>query len=120
MMKNPRGTLYKKNNRYYVRVYYYVNGQRKSKDFRTGITVTDPSKRKEKQNERAANQKLAEILNAFVIPGEENNTDKKDQMFTETVHEWLAYQSGCRAPSTISSYQYIACYILANSILSGL
>ena len=107
-MKEPRGNLYEKNNRYYVRIYYYVDGVRKSKDYATGIYVGTPGSRKGKQNERLANQKLAEILTTFEIPGEPKPEDKKCQMFPETIREWLVHQSIRLAPSTMAGYQAIA------------
>lgn len=108
MEKELRGTLYKKNEHYYARVYYYVEGKRKSKDYKTGIEVGSPSTRKGKQNERLANQKLAELLANFRIPGVINVEDLKEQMLTETLTNWLEYQKGARSASTIAGYQWAA------------
>lgn len=108
MRKEPRGNLYVKNNRYYIRVHYYVNGVRKSKDVATGISVGTPGSRKGKQAEKAAYQKLAEIVASFEIPGEPKSENKKDQMFEETIREWLVHQHMGKAPSTMASYQCIA------------
>lgn len=108
MEKELRGTLYKKNEHYYARVYYYVEGKRKSKDYKTGIEAGSPSTRKGKQNERLANQKLAELLANFRIPGVINVEDLKEQMLTETLTNWLEYQKGARSASTIAGYQWAA------------
>lgn len=91
MPKEVSGTLYKKNERYYARVYFYVEGQRRTKDFKTGIDVGISTSRKGKQNERAANQKLAEILANFRIPGVIHAEELKEQMLTETINNWLEY-----------------------------
>ena len=108
MEKELRGTLYKKNKHYYARVYYYVEGKRKSKDYKTGIEVGSPSTRKGKQNERLANQKLAELLANFRILGVINVEDLKEQMLTETLTNWLEYQKGARSALTIAGYQWAA------------
>ena len=102
--KTPCGSLYVKNNRYYARVYYYIDKKRKSKDFKTGVKVDNTSSRKGKQNERLANQKLVEILANFRIPGVIDV--EKEQMLTETLNNWFEYQKGARTASTIAGYQW--------------
>ena len=57
MDRQARGSLYTKNNRYHARIYYYVNGERKTKDCKTGVEVGDPNTRKGKHNYRVATQK---------------------------------------------------------------
>lgn len=41
------------------------------------------------------------------MPGEQQD-NFADQMFADTVREWLEHQKGSKAPSTISGYQYYA------------
>ena len=106
MTKEPRGILYTKSGRYYIRIYYYVDGKRKSKDYTTGIPVDDSSPRKAKQQERAANAKLAEILQDFCTESKAGNVGKKEQLLTETVTQWYEHQCGSKAPGTLSSYKY--------------
>ena len=106
MTKEPRGILYTKSGRYYIRIYYYVDGKRKSKDYTTGIPVDDSSPRKAKQQERAANAKLAEILQDFCTESTAGNVGKKEQLLTETVTQWYEHQCGSKAPGTLSSYKY--------------
>lgn len=88
--KEPRGITYVKNGRYYIRIYYYVDAKRKSKDYATGIPADDSSPRKAKQQERAANTKLADILQRFNSTQREKN-DRNELMFTVTVDEWYAH-----------------------------
>ncbi len=103
MKKGIRGTWYKKNGYYYVRISYYVGEERKHKNFPTGIKV---DKRKEKKLDREADKKVAEILAGFVIPGSEE--ERLKQLFADLVAEWLEIQKGARPASTFAGYQYAA------------
>ena len=107
-MKEPRGSLYEKNNRYYVRIYYYVGNTRKSKDCKTGIEVGDKTTRKGKQNYKAANQKMVEALSSFEVMNRADISSNKEQMFSDTVREWMDLQRGLKPPSTVAGYQYAA------------
>lgn len=103
MKKEIRGNWYKKKGYYYVRITYYVGDQRKTKDFRTGIQADEKRKKK---LDREADKKVAEILASFVIPG--SKEARKDQFFSDTVAEWLAYQKASKPASTYAGYQYAA------------
>lgn len=106
MNKSPTGMLYKKMGYYYARIYYYVDGKRKSKDKATGIAVDHSSERKAKKQEREANRILNDFLNAFIVPGTLNVVSKKDQLLTDTAKDWLEHVSKSKAPGTQSSYAY--------------
>lgn len=108
MNKGPHGHIYKKNGYYYVRIYYYVDGKRKSKDRATGIAADDSSTRKAKQQERSANRMLEQYLKEFVSSYEKQTIDPDRQMVTSTVTAWLNHISGTKAPGTIAGYSYIA------------
>lgn len=108
MNKPPRGNLYEKNGYYHARIYYYVDGKRKSKDKATGIAADHTSTRKSKQQERAANQFLENFLSGFVVPGSIALAPATGQMLADTVQHWLAHISSGKAPGTRSSYAYIA------------
>ena len=108
MNKGPHGHIYKKNGYYYVRIYYYVDGKRKSKDRATGIAADDSSTRKAKQQERNANRMLEQYLKEFVASYEKQTIDSDRQMVASTVTAWLNHISGTKAPGTIAGYSYIA------------
>jgi integrase len=102
--KQPRGSLYTKNNRYYARVYYYVDGVRKSKDCKTEVEVGKPNTREGKRNYRIATQKLAEVLSAFELASSPKISDKQNQMFSDAVRDWVERQRGLKPASTIAGY----------------
>ena len=106
MEKETRAQLYKKSGRYYVRISYYEEGKRKNKNFPTGIQAIDTETTKGKQCEKAAMKKMAEIHNNFQIPTKE--TDRRDQMFVDTISDWLEQRRGSKAASTMAGYQYAA------------
>lgn len=106
MNKSPTGMLYKKMGYYYARIYYYVDGKRKSKDKATGVAVDESSERKARKQEREANRILQDYLSEFVIPGNKNTVLQKDPMLTETAEAWLDHVSKSKAPGTQSSYAY--------------
>lgn len=108
MEKQPRGSLYTKNNRYYARVYYYVDGVRKSKDCKTEVEVGKPNTREGKRNYRIATQKLAEVLSVFELASSAKISDKQNQMFSDAVSDWVERQRGLKPASTIAGYQKAA------------
>lgn len=64
--------------------------------------------RKKKQNERAAQKKLDEIVASFVPPTTAvSQKGGKDQLFADLAKNWLQRQRGTKAPSTIAGYQHI-------------
>ena len=107
MSKEPHGTLYRKNGYYYARIYYYIDGRRRTKDKATGIKVENSSARKAKQQERAANQILDEFLRTFTLPEKTTMEPVTEQMLVDTVRLWFDHVSVSKAPSTVSSYAYI-------------
>ena len=106
MTKAPNGITYIKNGRYYVRIYYYVDGKRKSKDYATGVHADNSSPRKAKQQERAAHAKLDEILLQNRLRQKSGRIGNQEQQFTATVAQWYTHQCGSKAPGTLSSYKY--------------
>lgn len=106
MTKEPNGITYIKNGRYYVRIYYYVDGKRKSKDYATGVHADNSSPRKAKQQERAAHAKLDEILQQNRLRQKSGRIGNQEQQFTATVAQWYTHQCGSKAPGTLSSYKY--------------
>ena len=108
MEKQPRGSLYAKNNRYYARIYYYIDGVRKSKDCRTEVEVGDPDTRKGRQNYRIATRKLAEMLSAFEVASSAITLNNKNQMFADAVKDWMDRQRGLKPASTVAGYQKAA------------
>lgn len=108
MDRQARGSLYTKNNRYYARIYYYVNGERKTKDCKTGVEVGDPNTRKGKHNYRVATQKMTEILSDFERVSDVKVHAKQEQLFADAVKEWMDLQRGLRPASTVAGYQYAA------------
>ena len=107
-MKEPRANLYDKNNFYYVRIYFYVDNARKSKNYKTGIKVGNKESRKGKQNLKAAHQKMAEVLSSFELMNQTQVSSNKEQMFADTVREWMELQRGLKPASTVAGYQYAA------------
>ncbi|MGM9607425.1 MAG: tyrosine-type recombinase/integrase [Oscillospiraceae bacterium] len=107
MNDKPYGCLYVKSGRYYARIYYYDDGVRKQKNCATGVVVDNSSQRKAKQSEKAAQRVLAELLNSFVLPAEQDHAIKQEQLFADTAKDWMERQYGAKAPSTIAGYQYI-------------
>lgn len=107
MNDKPYGCLYVKSGRYYARIYYYDGGVRKQKSCATGVVVDNSSQRKAKQSEKAAQRVLAELLNSFVLPAEQDHAIKQEQLFADTAKDWMARQLGAKAPSTVAGYQYI-------------
>lgn len=85
MNKGPHGNIYKKNGYYYVRIYYYVDGKRKSKDRATGIIAETSSTRKAKQQERSANRLLEEYVKEFTASCGERTIYPDRQMVASTV-----------------------------------
>lgn len=105
--KEKSGFVFTKKGYYYVRVTYYANDKRKQKDFATGIKVGNQDSRAGKKARREADLKCAEAIQNFRAPGEQKK-DFTEQLFADTVREWLKRQEGVKAPSTISGYQYCA------------
>jgi len=101
-----RALLYKKNGRYYVRINYYVDNNRKNKNYPTGIEVGDPNTAKGKKNEKAAMKKLAELHQNFRIPG--SMTVDAEQYLVDTIKGWLEQRRGSKSASTIAGDQYAA------------
>ena len=104
--KNPKGSLYIKNGYYYARIYYYIDGKRKSKDKATGVAVDGGSAKKAKKQEREANRILNDFLNTFSVPGTLSIASNKNQLLTDTAKAWLEHVSRYKAPGTQSSYAY--------------
>lgn len=102
MSKDPYACLSRKNGKYYVIVYYYVDGMRKSKSHPTGIPVDAPNKRKFKQQERDAQSLKDKILCDFMSTG-----NPAEEQFPDTAKAWLARLDGTKAQSTLASYAYI-------------
>lgn len=107
MSKEPSGTLYTKNGFYYARIYYYVDGVRKTKDKATKIAVDGGSQRKTARNERAANRFLHDFLGEFVSPGTIILDSVAEPMVADTAKVWLEHLGMSKAPGTLSSYAYI-------------
>jgi integrase len=105
--KEKSGFVFVKKGYYYVRITYYTNDERKQKDIATGIRVGNPDSRAGKKAKKEADTKMVEALQNFGLPGEEKK-DNSEQMFADTVREWMKRQEGVKAPSTISGYQYCA------------
>lgn len=101
--RKPSGRWYKKSDYYYVRITYYLGNERKMKNYPTGIKV-DP--KKEKKLDREADKKVAEILASFTVPG--SAEERQNQMFCETVAEWIEHQKASKPASTYAGYQYYA------------
>lgn len=106
MNKSPTGTLYKKNGYYYVRMYYYLDGKRKTKDKATKIAVDGGTRRKTTQNERDPLQFLNDFLETYTPPGMTTITPDAEQMIVDTAKAWLEHLGTARAPGTLSSYAY--------------
>lgn len=102
MAKEPYACLTKKNGKYYVIIYYYIDGKRKSKSHPTGISVNAASQRKNKQQEREAMTIKDRLLQEFV-----SADDPKEEQFVATAKAWLARQEGAKAQSTLASYAYM-------------
>lgn len=68
----------------------------------------DKTTRKGKQNYKAANQKMAEVLSNFELMNQAETTGNRAQMFADTVREWMDLQRGLKPPSTVAGYQYAA------------
>lgn len=107
MTKEPYGSLYVKKSRYYARIHYYVNNERKTKDKATGVLVDTSTPKKEDKAKRKAEQKLAEFLAEFKALQNDVTPNPCEVMFSRTVEEWLGIQRGSKAPSTIAGYQQI-------------
>ena len=103
MKKEIRGNWYCKSGYYYVRITYYADGKRKSKNFPTEIKVDAGKKKK---LDREADRKVAEILANFTVPG--GKEERRNQMLWETVAEWLEHQKASKPESTYAGYQYYA------------
>jgi integrase len=72
------------------------------------VEVGDPDTRKGRQNYRIATQKLAEMLSAFELASNANILNNKNQMFADTVKDWMDRQRGLKPTSTIAGYQNAA------------
>lgn len=105
--KKINGYVFDKKGYYYIRITYYLDNIRKLKDISTGIRVGDPESRAGKKAKKLANMKLAEELQRFTFPGAQNG-NPREQMFADTVREWLEHQEGSKAPSTIAGYRFYA------------
>lgn len=108
MKKQPRGSLYVKNNRYYARIHYYVDGVRKCKDAKTEVEVGNPDTRKGKRNYKEATEKMTAMLAAFKLENSVEASGNEDQMFADAVNDWLDLQRGLKPASTVAGYQYAA------------
>lgn len=102
MVKEPYACLTRKNGKYYVVIYYYTDGKRKSKSRPTGISVDAPSQRKVKQQEREALAIKDQVLQEFLFAD-----DPAEELFTATARAWLERQEGQKAQSTLASYANI-------------
>ncbi len=103
MKREPKGSWYQKCGYYYVRISYYDGGKRKTKNFPTGIRVNAEKKAK---LDRKADKKVAEILAKFVVPG--GPEERKEQLFADTVADWLKHQKISKPASTYAGYRYAA------------
>jgi len=92
---------------HYINIYYYIDGNRKSKSFPTGIAIEAQNNRLFKKNERAARRKMDELLQTFVPPVPVEDVPQT-HLFTEDIQQWLNRQSQSVAPATFSSYTYAA------------
>lgn len=101
------GLVISKKGYYYLRLYFYVDQKRKQKNLSTGIKTGDPDSRAGRKARKMADLALAEALQSFKLPGERQE-NLAEQMFADTVREWLERQRGVKAPSTIAGYQYCA------------
>ena len=101
------GLVISKKGYYYLRLYFYVDQKRKQKNLSTGIKTGDPDSRAGRKARKMADLALAEALQSFKLPGERQE-NLAEQMFADTVREWLERQRGAKAPSTIAGYQYCA------------
>lgn len=101
-MKNDnevRGCLIEKKGRYYVTLYYYIDGIRKIETKATGISVNDHKKR---EAERIKNQMIADkqaILDELSKTRDLHN-------FADCLERWVEYKSanGLRTTSSASYY----------------
>lgn len=102
MSKDPYACLTRKNGKYYVIIYYYVDGKRKSKSRPTGIPADAPNQRKAKQQEREALAVKDQLLGEFLAAD-----DLSEELFTATAKTWLERQEGQKSQSTLASYANI-------------
>lgn len=100
------GCLCKKAGRYFVRIYFYENRQRREKSFPTGLKVENGSDRKNTQAKNNAHLMLANILSSFKANRMHGTPDKRNQLFADAASEWLERQTSHKAESTIAGYRY--------------
>lgn len=107
MNTEPYGCIYQKSGRYYARIYYYKGTVRRQKSFPTGIASVATTKRKIKQQEKAAQEVLNALLQEFTVPSDKKATAPlSEQLFSDAVKVWLERQRGQKAPSTLAGYQH--------------
>lgn len=101
------GTLSRKKGWFYTVIYYYDNdGKRRSKTSPTAIPTDENNARKAVQWEREATKLLDEAIRTFQIPTFPEATAPAEQLFTDTIKDWLKRQEGIVAPSTLAGYRY--------------
>jgi integrase len=85
-----------------------VDGVRKCNDVKTGVEVGNPETRKGKRNYKEATEILTRVLSEFKLTNSTEMLDNKNQMFADTVREWMDLQRGLKPASTVAGYQYAA------------
>ena len=100
LMKNDnevRGCLIEKKGRYYVTLYYYIEGIRKTETKATGISVNDHKKR---EAERIKNQMIADKQATL----DELSQTRYLHNFADCLERWVEYKSNNIESTTAYSY----------------